>query len=127
MSDIPYQKLKTVQKVLYVTLGLLLLATAASVLSSLLNYLVVALIAVAAFAFHWFTRNQVKAQVWRKYVAMAVPVLTILAPLIYVILVLFVFNDTAKWLYFARFCTIILPMLLLMYAINSVQKIIDQL
>lgn len=127
MNNLPYQKLKTVQKVLYITLGLLLLATAASVLNSFMNYLVVALIAAAAFAFHWFTRNKVEAQVWRKYLAMAVPLLTILAPLIYIILVLFVFNDSAKWLYFARFCTIILPMLLLMYAINSLQKIIDQL
>lgn len=127
MSVAPYQKLKNVQRILYITLGLLLLATVASLLNSLLNYLVVALLAAAIFAFHWFTRDNTRMAVWRKYLAMAVPVITILAPLIYVILVLFVFNDAAKWLHFARFCTIILPLVLLMYAIRSLQKLIDQL
>lgn len=127
MSYVPYQKLKSIQKVLYVTLALLLFATAASVLSSVLNYVIVVVIALAILAFHWFTKDHVKAQVWRKYLAMALPVFTILAPLIYIFMMLFVYNDSVKWLQFARFCTIILPMLLLMYSIRSLQKIIDQL
>lgn len=127
MTTLPYQTLKNIQRVLYATLALLVIATVTSLFSSLINYLWVVLIAAVVFAAHWFTRHNTKMAKWRKYLAMAIPVLTMLAPLIYVLLALFVLNDGVKWLYFARFCTVVLPLLLLMYAIYSLQKLIDQL
>ncbi len=127
MSVATYQKLKTVQGVLYVALGLLVLATVASLLSSVFYYLIAVAIALALLAFHWFTRHNTRMVKWRKFWAMTLPVFTVLAPIIYIILVLFVFSDATKWIYFMRFCSVILPLLLLMYAIYSLQKLIDQL
>jgi len=113
--------------VLYVVLGLMLLATVASLISNVLYYLIAVAFALVLLAFHWFTRNKTGMAKWRKFWAMAIPVFTIVAPIIYIFLVLFVFSSATKWIYFMRFCSVILPLLLLMYAIYSLQKLIDQL
>ncbi|GEM_PF-4195555 len=127
MSVATYQNLKTIQRVLYVALGLLALAAIASLISNVFYYLIAVAIALVLLAFHWFTRNNTRMARWRKFWAMTIPIFTILAPIIYIFLVLFVFSSASKWIYLMRFGSVILPLLLLMYAIYSLQKLIDQL
>lgn len=127
MSVATYQNLKTIQSVLYVALGLLALAAIASLISNVFYYLIAVAIALLLLAFHWFTRNNIRMAKWRKFWSMTIPIFTILAPIIYIFLVLFVFNSATKWIYLMRFGSVILPLLLLMYAIYSLQKLIDQL
>lgn len=125
MSMSMYQGLKTIQRVLYAALGILVLAAVFSILGSLLHYLIAALVAALLFSFHWFTRKNAKVAKWRKYWTMLVPVITVLAPIIYLLSV--IFSDSKKWVVFFQLATVALPLLLIMFAIYRIQKILDQL
>lgn len=125
MSMSMFQGLKTIQRVLYVALGILILAAIFSTLGSLLHYLIAALVAAILFSFHWFTRKNAKVAKWRKYWTMLVPIITVLAPVIYLLSI--IFSDTKKWVIFFQLSTVALPLLLIMFAINRIQKILDQL
>ena len=125
MSMSMFQGLKTIQRVLYVALGILILAAIFSTLGSLLHYLIAALVAAILFSFHWRTRKNAKVAKWRKYWTMLVPIITVLAPVIYLLSI--IFSDTKKWVIFFQLSTVALPLLLIMFAINRIQKILDQL
>lgn len=125
MSMSMFQGLKTIQRVLYVALGILILAAIFSTLGSLLHYLIAALVAAILFSFHWLTRKNAKVAKWRKYWTMLVPIITVLAPVIYLLSI--IFSDTKKWVIFFQLSTVALPLLLIMFAINRIQKILDQL
>lgn len=125
MSMSLYSGLKNIQRVLYVALGILVLAAAFSILGSLLHYLIAAIIAAILFTFHWLTRNNAKAVKWRKYWTMLFPILTVLAPVIYLLSIFF--SGSKKWVVFFQLSSVALPLLLIMFAIYSIQKILDQL
>lgn len=118
--------LKNIQRILYLSLGLLMLAEIAWLLNNFINYLFVVVIAAIFFAVHWFTRKNSKMKKWRKYLSLAIPVITVLAPLLYILYILFS-ESSAFWLYVAMFIGFIMPLLLMMYAIYSLQKMITSL
>lgn len=125
MSMSLYQSLKNVQRALYVALGILLLAAVFSLLGSLLHYLIAAIVAAILFSFHWLTRKNAKVARWRKYWTMLIPIITVLAPLIY--LLSLYFSSGKKWVVFFQLSSVALPLLLIMFAISRIQKILDQL
>lgn len=125
MSMSLYSGLKNIQRLLYVALGILILAAVFSMLGSLLHYLIAAIIAAILFSFHWFTRNNAKVAKWRKYWTMLIPVITVLAPVVYLLSIMF--SGTKKWVVFFQLSSVALPLLLIMFAIYSIQKILDQL
>jgi hypothetical protein len=127
MSTSDFQTLKNIQRVLYACLVLLILAAAFALLGNVLHYFFAVVVAIILFMFHWFTRNNPKTAKWRKVFSMVVPVLTVLAPLLYLVKILFFSGSVAKWLVFINFTSVVLPMLLLMYAIYRLQKMIEQL
>lgn len=115
--------LKTIQRLLYVALGLLLAAEALWLAKSVLGYVLVALFAVAMFVVHWLTRNNPKASRWRKFLALAAPVLTITGPVIYLLYIL-LSGSPSFWLHVALFAGFVLPLALLMLAIYRLQKLL---
>lgn len=127
MNAQQFQQLKTIRFILYSCLVLLILAAIASLLSSVMQYAIAIIIAAVLVGFHWLTRNNSKAAKWRKYWAMTIPTFTVLAPFIYLFYILFFASSVSKWLYFIKFGSVILPLLLVMWAIYRLQKIIDQL
>lgn len=117
--------LKNIQRTVLAALAILLVAEAAYLLQGLVSYVFVVVFAVLIFTVHWLTRHNKKVNKWRKYLAMAMPVITIVGPIAYITYLLM--SDTPSfWLHLAMLAGFVLPLLLMMLAIYQLQNLIKQ-
>lgn len=117
--------LKNAQRTLYLAIAVLLVAEGAYLLKGLVSYVFVVFFALAIFALHWLTRHNSKVSKWRKGVALAMPVVTIVGPIAYIVYLL-VSDSPSFWLHLAMTAGFVLPLLLMMLAIYQLNRVIRQ-
>ena len=125
MTPVEYKKLKQIQRLLWFSIGFLMMAELGYMLQSLMSYVVGVIGAAAIFALHWYSRKQLKPGKIRSAIAIGLPLLTVFAPVIFLLSRLYVFDGALLWLNFFLLMGFVVPLVVMLYAYHAIQKILD--
>lgn len=114
MTQKEQQQLRRVQNLLWLAMGLLMMAEVSSLLKETGHYVLTSLVAAGVFTVHWFTRKYRSGKNWQKIFSMALPLLTIFGPIIYFGFRVFVFDAVIPWWQLIIVCGYVLPLVLIL-------------
>lgn len=112
--------LKRTQSVLWITVGILLVAEVGYLLNTLFGYLGAFFGLCLLAAVQWYNVKQGSPYHWQKLLVIAVPVLTVIVPLLYLLIEIIFFGDSLFWVQLLFLLCFIVPLFLLVYAIQLI-------
>lgn len=115
---------KRIQKIIWLSIGILMMAEIGYLLQATFSYLFGIVGAAVIFALHFYNLKQSQTFKWQKLIALGVPLLSILGPVVYLLLQIFLFDQKGFTLHLVFVLSFILPLLLLIYANRMLGRII---
>lgn len=116
---------KRIKTIIWFAIGILMMAEIGYFLQASFSYLAGMIGAVIIFLLHWYNLKQSQSFKWQKLIVLVVPLLTIFAPIIYLLLQIFVFDEKGSVLQLVFVSSFIVPLLLLIYANRMLGRIIN--
>lgn len=111
---------------LWLAMAILAVAEIAYVLQSILGSIAAIAVTLAVFMLHWGISHYFRKNRWAEIVSVGMRLLVILAPLIYLLVQIFVLDSPVLWLQLLLLASFIVPLLLMFYASRLVQQLLDE-
>jgi hypothetical protein len=121
-----HQDLIRVKMALWAAMVILMVAEISYVLQSVLGSLTSIIVTLAIFLVHWLFNRYLKSNPWAKAFSIFVRLLVVFAPLIYLLVQIFVFESHTLWLQSLLVLSFIVPLLLIYYSCRIVQQMLDE-
>ena len=117
--------IKRIQMMIWVAIGILMMAEIGYLLQATFSYISAIIGAAIIFALHWYNLKQSQSLNWQKIVALVVPLVTILGPVVYLLVQIFSFDQKDLILHLVFILSFIVPLVLLIVVNRMLGRIIN--